>query len=181
MLDCFHRGDEFTLLLGTEPLEELEPSHAEDAQGAADGEVDGVKPGKAEQFAQLPRRSPTRVRGSRCAMGRRIFDNLKKAMAYLLAIHVPIAGMSLLCCIEVKKGKEQSCSNGTTHIMGEATSPQRTRLAGGAPVPRIVTTKEEVMRPVALPSFSFPLSRLDPADSPDPADFPSARTGTLVT
>jgi cation transport ATPase len=26
-------------------------------------------------------------------MGRRIFDNLKKAMAYLLAIHVPIAGM----------------------------------------------------------------------------------------
>ena len=28
-------------------------------------------------------------------MGRRIFDNLKKAMAYILAIHVPIAGMSL--------------------------------------------------------------------------------------
>jgi len=29
-------------------------------------------------------------------MGRRIFDNLKKAMTYILAIHVPIAGMSLL-------------------------------------------------------------------------------------
>jgi len=29
-------------------------------------------------------------------MGRRIFDNIKKAMAYILAIHVPIAGMSLL-------------------------------------------------------------------------------------
>lgn len=29
-------------------------------------------------------------------MGRRIFDNIKKAMAYTLAIHVPIAGMSLL-------------------------------------------------------------------------------------
>ena len=29
-------------------------------------------------------------------MGRRIFDNLKKAMAYIVAIHVPIAGMSLL-------------------------------------------------------------------------------------
>jgi Ca2+-transporting ATPase len=29
-------------------------------------------------------------------MGRRIFDNLKKAMAYILAIHVPIAGMSLI-------------------------------------------------------------------------------------
>ncbi len=29
-------------------------------------------------------------------MGRRIFDNLKKAMAYPLAIHIPIAGMSLL-------------------------------------------------------------------------------------
>lgn len=29
-------------------------------------------------------------------MGRRIFDNLKKAMSYILAIHVPIAGMSLL-------------------------------------------------------------------------------------
>ncbi|MBI5639290.1 MAG: cation-translocating P-type ATPase, partial [Nitrospirae bacterium] len=29
-------------------------------------------------------------------MGRRIFDNLKKAMAYIMAIHVPIAGMSLL-------------------------------------------------------------------------------------
>lgn len=29
-------------------------------------------------------------------MGRRIFDNLKKAMAYIFAIHVPIAGLSLL-------------------------------------------------------------------------------------
>jgi Ca2+-transporting ATPase len=29
-------------------------------------------------------------------MGRRIFENLKKAMAYILAVHVPIAGMSLL-------------------------------------------------------------------------------------
>ncbi len=29
-------------------------------------------------------------------IGRRIFDNLKKAMAYIFAIHVPIAGMSLL-------------------------------------------------------------------------------------
>ena len=30
------------------------------------------------------------------ALGRRIFDNLRKAMTYLLAIHVPIAGMSLV-------------------------------------------------------------------------------------
>jgi Ca2+-transporting ATPase len=29
-------------------------------------------------------------------IGRRIFDNLKKAMAYIFAIHVPIAGMSLI-------------------------------------------------------------------------------------
>lgn len=29
-------------------------------------------------------------------MGRRIFDNLKKAMVYTFAIHIPIAGMSLL-------------------------------------------------------------------------------------
>jgi Ca2+-transporting ATPase len=29
-------------------------------------------------------------------VGRRIYDNLKKAMAYILAIHVPIAGMTLL-------------------------------------------------------------------------------------
>jgi Ca2+-transporting ATPase len=29
-------------------------------------------------------------------MGRRVFDNLKKGMAYVLAIHVPIAGMSIL-------------------------------------------------------------------------------------
>ncbi|MDO8595425.1 MAG: HAD-IC family P-type ATPase, partial [Sulfuricaulis sp.] len=29
-------------------------------------------------------------------LGRRIFDNLKKAMAYILAIHVPIAGLSLV-------------------------------------------------------------------------------------
>jgi Ca2+-transporting ATPase len=29
-------------------------------------------------------------------IGRRIFDNLKKAMAYIVAVHVPIAGMSLL-------------------------------------------------------------------------------------
>ena len=28
--------------------------------------------------------------------GRRIFDNLKKAMAYIISIHIPIAGMSLL-------------------------------------------------------------------------------------
>ncbi len=29
-------------------------------------------------------------------LGRRIFDNLKKAMVYILAVHVPIAGLSLL-------------------------------------------------------------------------------------
>lgn len=29
-------------------------------------------------------------------MGRRIYDNIKKAMGYILAIHVPIAGMSLI-------------------------------------------------------------------------------------
>jgi Ca2+-transporting ATPase len=29
-------------------------------------------------------------------LGRRIFDNLKKAMAYIVAVHVPIAGMSLI-------------------------------------------------------------------------------------
>lgn len=29
-------------------------------------------------------------------MGRRIYDNLKKAMAYIVAIHVPIAGLTLL-------------------------------------------------------------------------------------
>ena len=29
-------------------------------------------------------------------LGRRIFDNLKKAMAYILAVHAPIAGMSLI-------------------------------------------------------------------------------------
>ena len=29
-------------------------------------------------------------------MGRRIFDNLKKAIAYIFAVHIPIAGMSLL-------------------------------------------------------------------------------------
>ena len=29
-------------------------------------------------------------------LGRRIFDNLKKAMAYIVAIHVPIAGLSLI-------------------------------------------------------------------------------------
>jgi Ca2+-transporting ATPase len=29
-------------------------------------------------------------------MGRRIFDNLKKAMAYIISIHVPIAGLSLV-------------------------------------------------------------------------------------
>ncbi len=29
-------------------------------------------------------------------MGRRVYDNLQKAMAYIVAVHVPIAGMSLL-------------------------------------------------------------------------------------
>jgi Ca2+-transporting ATPase len=32
-------------------------------------------------------------------LGRRIFDNLKKAMAYLLAVHVPIAGVSVLSVV----------------------------------------------------------------------------------
>jgi Ca2+-transporting ATPase len=30
------------------------------------------------------------------AMGRRIFDNLRKAMAFIIAVHVPIAGLALL-------------------------------------------------------------------------------------
>ncbi len=30
------------------------------------------------------------------ALGRRIFDNLRKSMSYILAVHVPIAGMALL-------------------------------------------------------------------------------------
>jgi len=29
-------------------------------------------------------------------MGRRIFDNMKKAVAYILAVHVPIAGLTLI-------------------------------------------------------------------------------------
>jgi Ca2+-transporting ATPase len=29
-------------------------------------------------------------------LGRRIFDNLRKAMSYILAVHVPIAGMAML-------------------------------------------------------------------------------------
>ena len=29
-------------------------------------------------------------------MGRRIFDNLKKAMTFIFSVHIPIAGMSLL-------------------------------------------------------------------------------------
>jgi Ca2+-transporting ATPase len=29
-------------------------------------------------------------------LGRRIFDNLRKAMAYILAVHIPIAGLSLI-------------------------------------------------------------------------------------
>jgi magnesium-transporting ATPase (P-type) len=29
-------------------------------------------------------------------LGRRVFDNLRKAMSYILAVHVPIAGMALL-------------------------------------------------------------------------------------
>ena len=29
-------------------------------------------------------------------MGRRIFDNLQKALGYIFAIHVPIAGLSLI-------------------------------------------------------------------------------------
>src|SRR5204862_1866197 len=29
-------------------------------------------------------------------LGRRIFDNLRKAMAFLLAVHVPIAGLAVL-------------------------------------------------------------------------------------
>jgi Ca2+-transporting ATPase len=30
------------------------------------------------------------------AMGRRIFDNLKKAMGYIVAVHIPIAGLSII-------------------------------------------------------------------------------------
>ena len=32
-------------------------------------------------------------------LGRRIFDNLKKAMAYIFAIHIPIAGLSLIAVL----------------------------------------------------------------------------------
>ena len=35
-------------------------------------------------------------RRGRSSLGRRIFDNLRKAMAYIFAIHVPIAGLSLI-------------------------------------------------------------------------------------
>ena len=38
--------------------------------------------------------SPRIVRAVR--LGRRIFDNLRKAMAYILAVHVPIAGLAVL-------------------------------------------------------------------------------------
>ena len=31
-------------------------------------------------------------------IGRSIFDNLRKAMAYILAVHIPIAGLSLTPC-----------------------------------------------------------------------------------
>ncbi len=40
-------------------------------------------------------------------LGRRIFDNLKKAMAYIFAVHVPIAGMSLLPVL--LGGRSPSC------------------------------------------------------------------------
>jgi Ca2+-transporting ATPase len=29
-------------------------------------------------------------------LGRRIYDNLRKAMAYILAVHVPIAGLAMI-------------------------------------------------------------------------------------
>ena len=32
-------------------------------------------------------------------MGRRIFDNIRKAMAYILAVHIPIAGLTLLAVL----------------------------------------------------------------------------------
>ena len=52
----------------------------------------------AREAAGAGRRSTTTSPRSCTAirLGRRIFDNLKNAMAYILAIHVPIAGMSLL-------------------------------------------------------------------------------------
>lgn len=37
-------------------------------------------------------------------LGRRIFDNLRKAMAYVLAVHVPIAGVSLLPVVLLRLG-----------------------------------------------------------------------------
>ena len=61
------------------------------------GEHDGILAG--------PTRCRTRGRIGRCGgellvraigRGRRIVDNLKRAMAYILAIHVPIAGMALV-------------------------------------------------------------------------------------
>ena len=39
----------------------------------------------------------TSPRSSRpCRLGRRIFDNIKKAISYIFAVHVPIAGLSLI-------------------------------------------------------------------------------------
>jgi P-type Ca2+ transporter type 2C len=48
-----------------------------------------------DDFSSLAKPLPWRIVQA-VKLGRRIFDNLRKAMSYLLAIHIPIAGMSLI-------------------------------------------------------------------------------------
>ena len=38
-------------------------------------------------------------------MGRRIFDNIKKAVSYIFAVHVPIAGLSMVPCVPLRIGR----------------------------------------------------------------------------
>ena len=64
-------------------------------------------------------------------LGRRIFDNLKKAMTYILAIHVPIAGhvADSRCCFEVAAGP----AAGAHRVPGADHRPGLLdRLRGGA-------------------------------------------------
>ena len=77
-------------------------------------------------------------------LGRRIFDNLRKAIAFILAVHVPIAGLSLLpvffsagrcCCC---RSTSCSSSSSSTRPARSSSRPSRRKptSCSGRPAPR---------------------------------------------